>query len=111
MKILLALIVVAVSLSLVTTFNEDFSSDESDDSSDESPECKIRYQFTLWIGDNIDEVHSLKLESECEIVFFDTMQQASQSKDQFLFEHTMHPLYGALITKIAGVANDDDAYV
>lgn len=104
MKILINLLLVIFISSAATTSNENLSS-----SSSESSECKIRYKYTLWIGDNIDDVYSVRLNSECGIVFLDSMQQASEKKDRFTFEHTTHPIYGAFITKIAGVANDEEA--
>lgn len=73
------------------------------------PGCKLRYRYTFWIGDNIDEIHSIKLKSPCGIVFYDAMQQAAQEDVQFTFESTIHPEFGAFITKISGVANDDVA--
>lgn len=104
MKIFFALLLVIFISSATTTSEENLSL-----SSSESSECKIRYKYTLWIGDNIDDVYSIRLNSECGIVFLDAMQQASEKKDEFAFEHTTHPIYGAFITKIAGVANDDEA--
>lgn len=78
-------------------------------SASESLECKIRYKYTIWIGDDVDEVHSINLKSDCGVVFLDSMRQASERKEQFSFKHTTHPTFGAFVTEIAGVSNDDEA--
>lgn len=90
--------------SLISESEEDVRSSAS-----ESLECKIRYKYTIWIGDNVDEVHSINLKSDCGIVFLDAMRQASVRRKQFAFKHSTHPTFGAFVTQIAGVSNDDEA--
>lgn len=124
MKTLL-IFIIAVSITCATaTSDESFSSrsTEEDDSfsssiedvsssrssSAESTECTLNYQYTIWIGDNVDEMHSINLNSECGIVFLDAMQQASEKREQFKFDYTKHAQFGAFITQIDGVSNDDE---
>lgn len=85
------------------------SEENTSSSASESFECKIRYKYTIWIGDDVDEVHSINLKSDCGVVFLDSMRQASERKEQFSFKHTTHPTFGAFVTEIAGVSNDDEA--
>lgn len=85
--------------------NSSSSSDES--SSGESSECQLRYKYTIWLGDDVDEVRSINLKSKCGIFFLDAMRQASRREEQFAFKFSTHPLYGAFVTQIGDVANDD----
>lgn len=120
MKIL-PLLIVAVLITCATSNSDESSSSSEEDSNDipleeyeessssnESTECKINYQYTIWIGDSVEEEHSINLISECGINFLSAMQQASQRREQFKFEYTIHPLFGALVTQIDGVSNDDE---
>lgn len=107
MKILAYFILVAFIQFVATSKSKSESSSESQSKSSSKSKCKLHYKYTLWIGDDIDEIHSIKLKSKCGIVFYDAMEQAAQKDDQFEFESTTHPLYGAFITAISGVANDD----
>ncbi len=117
MKILLLLIVVASVANARTTFPENYhsiedstsSEENSSSSSSESVGCKVNYRYTLWIGDNVDEIHSIHLQSKCGTILFNAMQQASEEEKEFEFEYTEHPTYGAFVTKIDGVSNDDEA--
>lgn len=120
MKVFLFVIVVAFISNATATSDENYrssseenesssSEENADTSTDESTECKISYTYTIWIGDNVDEVHSVNLQSKCGIVFLEAMQQAAEKKEQFAFEHTAHPLFGSFVTQIDGVANDDEA--
>lgn len=85
------------------------SSEDSESLSEsESLECELSYSYTIWIGDYVDEVHSIDLHSKCGIVFLDAMLQASKNKEQFAFEYTSHPLFGAFVTQISGLANDGE---
>lgn len=96
--------------SIASEDNASSSSEEDvSSSSSESSECEIRYKYTIWIGDNVDEVHSVNLKSDCGIVFLDAMRQASEKSDTFEFDYTAHPSFGAFVTKIAGAINDDEA--
>lgn len=89
--------------------NPTSSSEDSESSSDtESLECEISYSYTIWIGDYVDEVHSIDLQSKCGIVLLDAMRQASKEKEQFAFEYTSHPLFGAFVTQINGLANNGE---
>lgn len=128
MKVLLYLAVVVCISSTTSTSNENsrsfsdenlsstsdenqssFSEENETSSASESVECELSYKYNLWIGDNVDEVHSINLHSECGIVFLDAMRHASKKKEQFAFELTSHPLFGGFVTQINGVANDDEA--
>ncbi|KAG4066587.1 hypothetical protein HA402_007223 [Bradysia odoriphaga] len=113
--------IVAILITCVTTTSDESSSSEENDgsfsssdesasssSSVESTECKLNYQYTIWIGDNVEEIHSINLNSECGIVFLNAMQQASQKREQFRFEYSTHPLFGTLVTKIDSLPNDDE---
>lgn len=62
----------------------------------------ISYTYKLWIGDEVDEEHSLKLTSEQGIFFINAMDQAAALDSNFIYESIVHPVYGNFITKIAG---------
>lgn len=66
---------------------------------------KINYGYTLWIGDNVDEVHSIRLQSFVGIKFIDSMNQAASKDPTFVYEGT-DSQYGKFITKIAGQSQD-----
>lgn len=87
------------------------SSEESSASIESGPECQgcqTNYKYTIWIGDNVNEAHSMNLRSECGTTFLNAMKQAAEKREQFLFKSVTHPTFGTFVTQIDGVANDDD---
>lgn len=69
---------------------------------------KISYTYTLWIGDDIDEEYTLSLKSKEDIFFIDAMDRAAAKNSNFIYESTVHPIYGNFITSIAGHSDDKD---
>lgn len=84
--------------------SESSSSSSSSESSHSSK--KLRYSYTVWVGDNVNHQYSINLKSKRGISFIDSMIQAASKNKHFKFEQTIHPTYGVLINELCGVAND-----
>lgn len=119
MKVSLFVIVVAFISCATATTDENYrswseesaslSAEENVSSSDDESSSGCKISYTLWIGDNVDEIHSINLQSECGIVFLEAMRLAAEKKEQFAFEHTTHPRFGSFVTQIDGLINDAEA--
>lgn len=84
------------------------SSSESSSSSSSSGESskKVKYSYTLWIGDNVDRHYTIDLKSKPGTTFINAMRHAATKDKHFKFEQTIHPVYGVLVHEICGVTND-----
>ena len=80
----------------------------SSSSSSESKE-KVEYTYTLWIGDNVNQTFSIKLESEVGIFFIGAMNQAAAEDNNFQFLFTQYSI-GKFITSIGGFLNNPATY-
>src|SRR5690349_4266656 len=80
------------------------SSSSSSNESNKSTN-KIKYSYTLWIGDNVDEKHTLRLKSENGIVFYDAMFQAAAKDPNYIFETLMFEEYGRFVDKIGAYSS------
>lgn len=74
---------------------------------DDHPNKKfVKYEYLLWIGDDIHQSYSINLKSPSGSVFFNAMEQAAKKDDHFKFEFKLFPPYGRYITSISGVSED-----
>lgn len=111
MKIVICLLVIGFSC-LASNASSSSSSSESSSSSSESSSSesdesdKIKYTYTLWIGDDVGKKYSINMKSKSGIYFIDAMNQAAGKNGHFRFEKSIHPGYGPFITEICAVAND-----
>lgn len=70
-----------------------------------SQQDKIKYSYTLWIGDDIEKKFSMNLKSQRGIFFIDAMNEAAAKIPKLSFEATDSSEFGKFITSIGGYAN------
>lgn len=81
------------------------SSDSSDSSSSSSSsEKKIKYSYTLWIGNGVKSKSSINLKSSAGVFFYDSMVQAAAKDKHFAFDTIEFPPNGRFVNQIGGFA-------
>lgn len=66
-------------------------------------EHKLKYTYTLWIGDNVDQTFHLKMTSSCGIFFYDAMNEAAAIDSHYGFNATYYTGLGYFMTFITSL--------
>jgi len=86
--------------------SESSSSSSSSESSSSHHSRKVKYSYTIWIGDDVNNEYTMQLKSKPDCKFIEAMRQAAAKNKRFKFQQTIHPVYGVLIHELCGVPND-----
>lgn len=75
-------------------------------SSEKTKGKKIKYSYTIWIGNDVSQKYSLDLKSKAGIFFYNAMVEAAAIDSRFSFKTKLYPNYGRSVETIGDFTSD-----